>query len=239
MNASMNASPGTVMCPKGHTSAELDYCSECGAKIAGAAPGTTPALPPQVHVTTTCPDCGTPREQTEIAFCEVCGYNFTTGAHGEIPIAPPVTAEPATAAAEDATEEPAEAQQEPAPTAPVHHWTVTASADPALRSADSPEVPADLASFEVVLQSPVSLIGRRNEVRAIFPEISLDHDEAVSRRHALLQLDPERGLLLRDIGAANGTRLNGKELQPMVDHPVQDGDEITLGHWSRLKVQLR
>ena len=77
----------------------------------------------------------------------------------------------------------------------------------------------------VALDKPVSLVGRRNEARAIFPEIALPHDEAVSRRHALLQTDAQGGLLLRDIGAANGTRLNGKELEPMVDYPVKDGDD--------------
>jgi pSer/pThr/pTyr-binding forkhead associated (FHA) protein len=111
--------------------------------------------------------------------------------------------------------------------------------DAALRGPESPEAPNDIAPFVIALDKPVSLIGRRNEARAIFPEIALPHDEAVSRRHALLQTDPQGGLLLRDIGAANGTRLNGKELEPMVDYAVKDGDEITLGHWSRLRVQAR
>lgn len=114
---------------------------------------------------------------------------------------------------------------------------MTISVDPSLRSAESPEPPADVAPFSVLLSHPVSLIGRHNEARGIIPEIGLDHDEAVSRRHALLQWEPHQGLLLRDIGAANGTRLNGKDLQPMVDYPLKDGDDITLGHWSRLKIQ--
>ncbi len=121
--------------------------------------------------------------------------------------------------------------------AAAQHWTVTISVDPSLRSAESPEAPGDVAPTVIALGAPVNLIGRRNETRGIFPEVSLDHDEAVSRRHALLQVDPQRGLQLRDIGAANGTRLNGKELTPMTDYPLADGDEITLGHWSRLSVK--
>ncbi len=215
-----------LVCPRGHTSSEADYCSECGAKMQGGA-AAAPAI--GAAAGDVCPDCGTVREPGGVVFCEVCGYNFTTGAHGEVPI---LTPEP----------EPAEAvAPEPEPAAAVanepQQWAVQIAVDPSLRSAESPEPPAGIARAIVLLHEPVSLIGRRNEARAIFPEISLDYDEAVSRRHALLQLDPQHGLLLRDIGAANGTRLNGKDLEPMTDYPVHAGDEITLGHWTRLTVQ--
>ena len=224
----MGQGASILLCPKGHTSSEADYCSECGARIQGSGPAamaaqSSGAAPVMGDL---CPDCGTVREQGGIVFCEVCGYNFTTGAHGEVPL--PAPAE---------TPSPTVAQPESAPTVTVQQWTVTVAVDPGLRSPESPEAPADVAPLSVTLTQPVSLIGRRNETRAIFPEIALDHDEAVSRRHALLQLDPEKGLLLRDIGAANGTRLNGKELQPMTDYPLNDGDEITLGHWSRISVK--
>jgi pSer/pThr/pTyr-binding forkhead associated (FHA) protein len=43
---------------------------------------------------------------------------------------------------------------------------------------------------------------------------------------------------MRDIGSANGTTLNGVELEPLVDTPLKAGDEITLGHWTRLTVQI-
>ena len=223
----------TFVCPKGHASTEPDYCSECGAKIAG---GTVASAPPQgasaAGMGDVCPDCGTLREGNSVVFCEVCGYNFVSGAHGEVPVLQaahdPVAADMVAPAADSA---------DLAAPGPGLHWTAFVSVDPALRSAESPEAPTDVLPFTVTLQGESSLIGRRNEARGIFPEITLTHDEAVSRRHALLQLDPQRGLLLRDIGAANGTRLNGKELQPMVDYELHDGDEITLGHWSRIRVQ--
>ena len=44
-------------------------------------------------------------------------------------------------------------------------------------------------------------------------------------------------LVLRDIGAANGTRLNGKDVEPLTDNPLRDADEITLGHWTRIVVK--
>lgn len=223
----------TFVCPKGHASTEADYCSECGAKLQGAAAagnggaGNGGAATGQV-----CPDCGTLREHHDTVFCEVCGYNFATGAHGEVrpAVVPSVDL---VAAAEPEGDSPVKAE-----VAGTQRWSVVVSVDPSLRGPDSPEAPADVPPFTVALEQAMSLIGRRNEARGIYPEIALAHDEAVSRRHAVLQIGAQGGLFLRDIGAANGTRLNGAELQPMVDTPLKNGDEITLGHWSRIHVEV-
>ena len=64
----------------------------------------------------------------------------------------------------------------------------------------------------------------------------MQHDDAVSHRHALLQLDPSGALTLRDIGSSNGTRLNGAEITRAIDYPLKDGDVIAFGHWSTLAV---
>ena len=215
----------TYLCPKGHASTEADYCSECGAKINGASSprdALEVAAAPEA-----CPDCGAAREPSDATFCEICGYNFITGARGEIPSV--ATPEPVSAAVEESPATPTSSS--------LQGWELTVTVDPALREAGSPEAPAGIGPFVFSLTEAVSLIGRRSETRAVFPEIPLTHDDAVSHRHALLQLDPASALLLRDIGASNGTRLNGKEITPMVDHPLNDGDEITLGHWSRIKVR--
>jgi hypothetical protein len=214
------------VCPKGHASADADYCSECGAKILGAAPAghaADEAIPLPATTAAECPDCGTVRENTAVAFCEICGYNFNTGARGEVPVTMPAPAAPPA---------PAPAAAVDSPTG----WMVTVSVDPTLHKPGSPEPPADVPPFSFAVKDPVSLIGRKSAARAIFPEIALDYDEAVSRRHALLQLSPDGALLLRDIGAANGTELNGRAIAPMVDHPLKDGDQITLGHWTRITV---
>jgi pSer/pThr/pTyr-binding forkhead associated (FHA) protein len=42
---------------------------------------------------------------------------------------------------------------------------------------------------------------------------------------------------VRDIGSANGTRLNGQDLPPLTDTALKDGDALTLGHWTRLVVK--
>ncbi len=207
----------TFLCPKGHQSTEPDYCSECGAKIVEAAPSPVSAAAVQEQ---TCPKCGTPREDLAIPFCEACGYNFVTGSGGvEQPIPPPP--------------EPVAPQAPATPT----RWALTLSVDPSLREPGSPDPPADFRPFTFTLDEPSSLIGRKSVARAINPEIPLTYDDAVSHRHALLQLLPDGTLQLRDIGSSNGTRLNGADLKAMVDTPLKDGDEITLGHWTRISIR--
>jgi predicted component of type VI protein secretion system len=180
-----------------------------------------------------CPDCGAARTADGGNFCEVCGYNFVTGAHGEVPVADPPAAAPV----------PPEADPIPEPAAPASRlappagWAVLINVDPSLRDAGSPEPPADFAPVTIDLDKPVSMIGRKSPSRAIFPEIALDLDAAVSHRHAILQRGDDGTLVLRDIGSSNGTRLNGKDVEPMTDKPLQDGDQITLGHWTRITVK--
>ncbi len=228
----------TFVCPKGHASSEPDYCSECGARIGeeGAVAPASGMAGGAEH----CPECGAAREQLGIVFCEICGYNFATGARGGDPVMPVAAGSAATPLA------PAEAEAASAASASVSasaaagkakSWQVVVSVDPTLRDPQSPEAPIGVVPQTVPLNVAVSLIGRRSQARAIFPEIDLSQDSAVSHRHALLQVDAAGGLTLRDIGASNGTRLNHQMVEPLKDHALADGDEITLGHWSRLVIK--
>lgn len=72
----------SYQCPKGHTSTDPDYCSECGAKIgqSSAAPVTVKSVTKSA-AQEICPDCGTPRAQ-DARFCEVCRYDFMDGKTG-------------------------------------------------------------------------------------------------------------------------------------------------------------
>ena len=211
-------------CPKGHQSAEPDFCSDCGAKIQGATalPAKSNSGAPETGGATAhaveagCPDCGAGRAADGSKFCEVCGYNFDTGAHGEVPVL--TTAEPAAA---------------PLP----QPWTVVVGVDPSLREPGSPDPPAGMGPFTIKIDKPFYLIGRTSEARGIFPDIPLNFDDAVSHRHALLERRADGVLVLRDIGAANGTRLNGQDVEAMADNPLRDGDEITVGHWTRITVK--
>ena len=187
----------------------------CGVKM------QTAAAPPVLEMVANCPDCGAPRDASGGIFCEICGYNFSTGAHGELkPELPALTPAPAAV---------------PTEASPVYQVLVTV--DAALRTPESPQAPADFAPVTLRLEKESNLIGRRSDRRGVFPEIPLDRDDAVSHRHALISRAPGGGLVLRDIGSSNGTSLNGDELAPMTDAPLKEGDQITLGHWTRMVVQ--
>ena len=213
-------------CPKGHSSAEPDYCSECGAKINGIQPHTLTTVPQAASTLVTCPDCSALHDPDGGNFCEICGYNFLTGAHGEVP---PVKAIATTAADENPQ------SLVPSSQSPIASLEIFITVDPSLGTGNSPEIP-DITPITLRLEKESNLIGRRSEVRAIYPEISLDFDDAVSHRHAVINRQPDGTFILRDIGSTNGTNLNGVELKPMVDTPLKPGDEFTLGHWTRIKV---
>jgi pSer/pThr/pTyr-binding forkhead associated (FHA) protein len=84
------------------------------------------------------------------------------------------------------------------------------------------------------LSAEENLVGREGSgVKAHVPV----HDVGVSRRHALLIRRPDGGLLLRDLGSSNGTRLNGTDLSAEADVPVRDGDSILVGAWTRIAVR--
>jgi FHA domain len=203
----------TINCPKGHTSTESDFCSECGAKIGGASANAALAgANGQPSGNGACPDCGIQRTVDRGNFCELCGYNFETGAHGEIPL-------PGQSAAD-------------AP--PAVKWTVLVTVDAALKEPESPDPPEAWTPVSIPADRDALLIGRTSQSRAAAPDIALDFDLAVSHSHALLTRTNGPGWTIRDIGSSNGTRLNGTDLQPMVDVPLKAGDRVTLGHWTCL-----
>jgi len=213
----------TFTCSKGHISTEADYCSECGVKIAGVGELEAKVLGSSGGTVQTCPDCSAPHELNSGDFCEICGYNFTNGKHGDIP---PVTT-------------PAPINPPPVPPEPINistEWELIVRIDPSLRHPESPE-PPDQPPLTFPLTQETNLIGRSSQAKAIYPEISLDFDNAVSQRHAVLNRQADGTFILRDIGSSNGTQFKGEELKPMVDIPLWDGDEFTLGHWTRITIQ--
>jgi hypothetical protein len=229
-------------CPKGHASTESDFCSECGARINGA-PESPPVSPVNKVGLADCPECAAPRMSDHSNFCEVCGYNFLTSTPGEAP--PPVTpaVAPPPPAVPPAPEPPAAppvvdvAPAVPVVAAPPPVWTLFVTVDPTLREEGSPEPPQGVGPFTIKLEKAVNLIGRKSESRGVFPEVPLNFDDAVSHRHALLNCQPDGTLVFRDIGSSNGTRRNGKDLPPLTDQPIEDGDRLELGHWTRIEVK--
>lgn len=203
-----------ILCPKGHSSTEADYCSECGAKIAGTAP-PVPALDlPAPAAGMVCPDCGTLRANATATFCEVCRFNFVTGtswaAASAAPILPPTA----------------------------DGWDVIVAVDPSLYPEPEPDAPCPVGEPErrFPLDLAESLIGRRSERRSIFPEVPLN-DPGVSHRHAKLLKSLDNKIAVLDVGSANGTRINGSEIAAGTETPLAEGDQITLGCWTRLTLK--
>lgn len=83
-----------------------------------------------------------------------------------------------------------------------------------------------------VLNGDEILIGRYDPVTEIQPEIdlsNLDDKRSVSRRHA--RLTKRRGVwyLSEEVGALNGTFVNGVKLLAGRGAPISDGDTLSLG----------
>jgi len=82
------------------------------------------------------------------------------------------------------------------------------------------------------ITAEVALIGRYDPVTGTRPEIDLTHvdiNRSVSRRHAKIVLEDESFVLSEEVGALNGTFVNGQRLttgKPMV---IKDGDRLGLG----------
>ncbi len=76
---------------------------------------------------------------------------------------------------------------------------------------------------EYLLEKPETSIGR-----APNSDILLSKDKLTSRRHATITYE-NGGYVLRDERSANGTFINGQQLEEMAPRPLQDGDHIGIG----------
>jgi hypothetical protein len=161
-------------------------------------------------------------------FCEVCGYDFTTG---QVPPAP-VAAEPSSVATSESSVS----------------WIAVVDVDSEWYArkgalADQPCPPA--SSSTVPLSNHTALIGRSSASRGVRPEVSLDADTGVSRRHAQFVRDGD-SLSIVDLSSTNGTYVvpRGEEaddetaaLMAGVPMALDDGDRVYVGAWSRVTVR--
>ncbi|HVW85677.1 MAG TPA: FHA domain-containing protein, partial [Bryobacteraceae bacterium] len=179
--------------------------------------------------------CSNGHESSEPDFCSVCGVKVRQSADS------PGTCPDCGAAREAADsvfcQDCGRNFESGAPGEARPVWEIEITVDPTLKAAESPDPPASFAPIQLRVAAESSLIGRRSDKRGILPEIALDFDDAVSHRHALLNRAPDGSLVLRDVGSANGTRLNDAELEPLTDMPLKDGDQFTVGHWTRIRVR--
>jgi hypothetical protein len=218
----------SAVCPAGHASDESDYCSVCGAAIVAGAQRLTPTPPHPSHRAPraqACPVCGEARV-AGARFCEVCRYDFVSGAAGPPP-------KPVPAAAPAAPPAPVAA------TASTNRWQLVLTIDPSLDTEPDPaEGPPVEAERVFPVDLPEMLVGRRDDKQNIRPAIPV-HDPGASRRHARFLLGADGAVSLHDLASTNGTKLNGKEVVSGSVVPLKAGDEVTLGRWTRIKLQVR
>lgn len=161
-------------------------------------------------------------------FCEQCGYDFTTG---QAPPEPVVEAAPT----------------DP-PVATTVKWVVIVEVDRAwfdLKGSLADQACPPASSSTIPLGQRETLIGRSSQSRGIHPEIALDADTGVSRRHAQLVLVGDE-LAAVDLSSTNGTYVVPAGSQPGDDTiaiaantpmPLRDGDRVYVGAWTRLTVR--
>ncbi len=228
-----------LRCPHcDEASTDAEFCSECGAAMAAAlspapvvasspAPGQAPV---QTGLGEVCPVCGELRPGPQARFCDTCRYDFVT--HQPFGAAPPPSPAPTPARplpVPDLVPDPA--------TAAGPRWELLAQVDPTLRKPEDPE-PTDRNERLFALDMQDHLIGRRSDSADIHPEVVIP-DPGISRRHARLIRRPDGGMALVDLGSMNGTRLNGAAVEPNVVTPLAEGDQVTLGCWTRITLRGR
>lgn len=105
---------------------------------------------------------------------------------------------------------------------------------------DAPEirvgVQTGVSYREVRTRSRVVLVGR-GAGYDMAPQVDLDHDESVSRRHAEIR-KTQAGYVIVDLRSTNGTWVNGERIEPGKPMALKDGDRVTVGRLSVLTVNL-
>lgn len=92
------------------------------------------------------------------------------------------------------------------------------------------EVEGEDAAFP--LGADETLVGRYDPVTELRPDVDLtqvDLKRSVSRRHARLFRTEEGWFVVEEVGALNGTFVNGTKLVTGRAHPLADGDKLGIG----------
>ena len=172
-----------------------------------------------------CPSCGE-RRADDARFCEVCRYDFVTGTGG-----PP----PAVGAVADPPAPPVGGA-----VVPSDAWELVVTVDPSLDTEPDPQTPCPTGSPEQVFAVDVAemLVGRRDDRRDIRPEIPLG-DPGTSRRHAKFVRNHDGSVSVQDLASMNGTRWNGVDMVAGSRQVLAEGDHVTLGRWTRIRLRRR
>jgi hypothetical protein len=123
---------------------------------------------------------------------------------------------------------------------PVVDYVLIVQVDPSLDvDADGgPACPIDAADLVVPFDRPELLVGRKDELRDVHPDIPLS-DPGTSRRHAKFVRGVDGSIAFLDLASTNGSKLNGVEVAAGSRSPLHPGDEVTLGRWTRIRVTVK
>jgi hypothetical protein len=166
--------------------------------------------------------CPTGHESASDDFCDVCGImiGVMDGSEPAVQPGPPAGA----------------------------GWTAVVTADRAyydsIRETGAPDAgeltfPAYCPKRRFRLAGTEVRVGRRSARGGIDPEIDLTGppaDPGVSRLHAVLIKATDGSWSVVDPGSANGTLVNGTEIDRDQIVPLRDGDRIHLGAWTELEI---
>ena len=136
----------------------------------------------------------------------------------------------------------AASRPEPSAAAPTDTWVAEIWIDPDWyadqESTDPLPSPGLPASYP--LKHTSVLIGRASRSRGISPDLDLETDSGISRRHAQLTTDGTRWFV-EDLGSSNGTYVGGglgtlpkTAITPSQKVEVTGDDRIYLGAWTRI-----
>lgn len=257
----------TYVCPKGHASMDADYCSECGALIGESVikaviedsniSMSDVSKIAAINENQLCPDCGTPRTPGS-RFCEACRHDFYGDKSGEnISDSQSLSKkQDSSKRAETSTVEKEELESsvqsnKPTLDEPINQSINTANKVDKLsviisvdnsRVKDDPEMssvcPTNSSDRIFHLDLDENLLGRRSVAKGISPEIDVN-DPGVSHRHLKFIKNINETFDVLDLGSANGTILNGKELEAGVQTEIKIGDELLVGLWTKIRVTRR
>ncbi|HXV76663.1 MAG TPA: cyclic nucleotide-binding domain-containing protein [Candidatus Polarisedimenticolaceae bacterium] len=110
--------------------------------------------------------------------------------------------------------------------------TIGETADSAGASITGIRLEAEEGATAFPLTGPETLIGRYDPVTELKPDVDLtdlDLKRSVSRRHARILETSDGFALVEEVGALNGTFVNGTRLAAGEPHPIREGDTLGFG----------
>jgi len=224
------------------------YCDQCGTPLGKITPETPPraagAQSSPTAAITVCPACGN-QVKPDGTFCDNCGARLGSAS---LLSPPPSARQPGKLVClECGAQLASDSNFCDVCGTPVEETFASPKAgslvDPATRllSPQEPLLPEGgrlvIRVTNVELPFPPGknevVIGRRDPTSNVSTDIDLDdhggHEAGVSRRHARIFVEGDQ-VFIEDLDSANHTYVNQQELIPQDPHPLNDGDEVRLGH---------